>query len=74
MRARATRDHVIGVRITPAVKAALRYAAEVEDRTISKVVERVVTQWLIKQRFLTEGHLSTSTRPRRPRPPRGRRG
>lgn len=40
------------VRLTPEVKAALKAAAEAEDRPIAYVIERATIQWLRRGGFL----------------------
>ena len=42
----------LGVRVRPAVKAALQRAAEADVRTLSSMVEKILTDWLVKEGLL----------------------
>ena len=67
------RDDVIGVRVTREVKAALQQAAAAEDRTLSKIVERILQQWLVATGRLTSAQKDKQSKPRPRSRRRGRR-
>ena len=42
------RTAAIGLRLTPQLKRALEVAAERDGRSVSSLVERIVTEWLAR--------------------------
>jgi hypothetical protein len=44
----------LGVRVKPEVKAALQAAAEADVRSLSSMVEKILTEWLREKGFLKQ--------------------
>jgi hypothetical protein len=61
------RDEVLNLRVPAAVKAALKRAAESDDRSVSSLALRIIREWL-----MVEGHLAATAQAVR-RPHAGRR-
>ena len=45
----------LGVRVLPPVKVALERAAADDMRSMSSLVEKIVTEWLIDKKYLPKG-------------------
>lgn len=46
------KTHPLGFRVEPSVKEALEKAAKADMRSVSSLIEKILTEWL-----KTEGHL-----------------
>lgn len=47
-----TKDEVLNLRVPADVKAALKRAAEADDRSVSSMVLRIVREWLVAHSVL----------------------
>lgn len=47
-----TRSETISLRVEPEVKAALERAAAADDRTVSYIAKKAITQWLRDHKWL----------------------
>ncbi len=45
----------LGIRVQPEIKAALQKAAEADMRSVSSLIEKILTEWLRANGHLNEG-------------------
>jgi len=57
-----TKDEVLNLRIPCDVKAALKRAAEADDRSMSSLVLRIVRDWLQRERLLKDKSRGTRSK------------
>jgi hypothetical protein len=55
------KTHSLGVRLQPAVKAALERAAKEDMRSLSSLIEKILTEWLRQRGYLPAASTEVTT-------------